>query len=102
MTSLLSENPFTVQTPEEISAEDATALFVDMFTDFEKLHHVGHTFVHGPRGSGKSMMFRFMQPDCQCLDKKTPLHKLRYFGAYVPIKNMGTSTTELTRLEGHA
>jgi hypothetical protein len=102
MTNLLRENPFTVQTPEAISAVDANALFVDVFTDFEKLHHVGHTFVHGPRGSGKSMMFRFMQPDCQCLHKKVPLHKLRYFGAYVPIKNMGTSTTELARLEGHA
>jgi hypothetical protein len=102
MTNLLQENPFTVQTPEEMSAKDAEALFVDVFTDFEKLHHVGHTFVNGPRGSGKSMMFRFMQPDCQCLHKKVPLHKLRYFGAYVPIKNMGTSVTELTRLEGHA
>jgi hypothetical protein len=47
------------------------------------------------------MMFRFMQPDSQCLYLGKPVHELGYVGAYVPIKNMGTNRIELARLEGH-
>lgn len=98
----LKENPFAVQSPEDISAQDAYELFVDVFTDFEKLRSPGHTFIHGPRGSGKSMMFRFMQPDCQALSRDCPTASLPYFGVHVPIKNMQANLTELTRLDGHA
>lgn len=102
MSDLLKDNPFSVQSPDDISAEDAYDLFVDVFSDFEKLPLVGHTFIHGPRGSGKSMMFRFMQPDCQAISKSLPVHLLPYFSVHIPIKNMQTNFTELTRLEGHA
>ena len=64
------KNPFSVQTPEDISAKEAYDLFVDVFTDFYQIPNQGHTFVHGPRGSGKSMMFRYMMPDCQALKNK--------------------------------
>lgn len=96
------ENPFSVHSPEEISAEDMRDLFVGGFTDFEKVPLTGHTFLHGPRGCGKSMMFRFMQPDSQSVYLGKGVHELPYCGAYVPIKNMGTNRTELNRLEGHA
>ncbi|MBL9185764.1 MAG: hypothetical protein JNN17_26690 [Verrucomicrobiaceae bacterium] len=102
MSELLKDNPFAVQSPDDISAGDAHDLFVDVFTDFDKLPLVGHTFIHGPRGSGKSMMFRYMQADCQSIAKGRPVHELPYFAAYVPIKNMQTNFTELKRLEGHA
>jgi hypothetical protein len=94
-----STNPFIVQTPEDIPAEYTVAVFVNVFTDFYKIPHKGHTFVHGPRGSGKSMMFRFLQPDCQCLAKKKDLRELDFYGAYVPIKNTDLKLTELIRLE---
>lgn len=102
MSELLKDNPFTVQSPDDISAGDAHDLFVDVFTDFDKLPLVGHTFINGPRGSGKSMMFRYMQADCQSLAKGKPTNELPYFAAYVPIKNMQTNFTELKRIEGHA
>jgi hypothetical protein len=102
MPNLLEDNPFSVQSPDDISAKDVHDLFVDVFSDFEKLPLVGHTFIHGPRGSGKSMMFRFMQPDCQSISKCLPVHQLPYFAAHIPIKNMQTNFTELTRLEGNA
>jgi hypothetical protein len=97
----LRENPFSVQTPESIPGQAVVDLFVDAFSDFPKLQVPGHTFIHGPRGSGKSMMFRFMQPDCQVIARGHPVEELPYFGAYVPIKNMEANPVELRRFENH-
>ncbi len=72
-------NPFAVQTPEDISAKDVESLFVDVFTDFHNIPKLGHTFLHGPRGSGKSMMFRYLEPDCQCLTLKKAVNELPFF-----------------------
>ena len=92
-------NPFAVQTPEDISAEDVAELFVDVFTDFYSIPNVGHTFLHGPRGSGKSMMFRYLEPDCQQAKFQKPAADLPFYAVYVPIKNTDLKLTELARLE---
>ena len=97
-TNLSSRNPFSVQTPEEISADDAYNLFVNVFTDFPTLLQPGHMFIHGPRGSGKSMMFRYLQPDCQMLDRKSELGSLPFYGVYCPVKNTNLLLTDLLRL----
>ena len=94
-----SNNPFTIQTPEDMSATDAVSIFVDVFTDFFKIPKVGHTFLHGPRGSGKSMMFRYLEPDCQCLALERSITELAFYGAYIPIKNTDLKITELMRLQ---
>ena len=60
-------NPFEIKTPEQNSAQDVVDLFVNVFADFKQVLEKGHTFLNGPRGSGKSMMFRYIQPDCQYL-----------------------------------
>ena len=54
----MKENPFEIKTPEQNSAQDVVDLFVDVFPDFYQVLEKGHTFINGPRGSGKSMMFR--------------------------------------------
>ena len=64
MSAIIKKNPFAVQTPEDMAAKDVNELFVDVFTDFYQVPRQGHTFLNGPRGSGKSMMFRYMEPDC--------------------------------------
>jgi len=92
-------NPFAVQTPEDISADDIRSLFVDVFNDFHNINKPGHTFLHGPRGSGKSMMFRYLEPDCQKLVQGVGLNALQFFAVYVPIKNTELKLTELQRLE---
>lgn len=92
-------NPFSVQTPEDIPAEEVVSLFVDVFGDFHHIPLPGHTFLHGPRGSGKSMMFRFLEPDCQTIKTKKKLKSLPFFGVYVPIKNTEIKLTEFKRLE---
>lgn len=94
------ENPFSVQTPEDINAEEVVDLFVDVFGDFYNVRNQGHTFLHGPRGSGKSMMFRYLEPDCQLLASgQRDLNGLPFYSVYVPIKNTDLKLTELERLE---
>lgn len=97
-----ANNPFSVQTPEDITAEEVTSLFVDVFTDYYNVPRTGHTFLNGPRGSGKSMMFRYLLPDCQSLVNKKELKDLDFFSIYIPIKKTELNLTEFDRLERHA
>jgi hypothetical protein len=93
---VLKENPFVVLTPDDkgivkeieiTNAEIIHKLFVDVFEDFKSIPQQGHVFLNGPRGSGKSMMFRFLLPDCQLIDKKTKHYKeLPFFSIHIPIK----------------
>ena len=92
-------NPFKVRSPEKLLAEDAVDLFVNVFTDFYKIKDPGHSFLNGPRGSGKSMMFRFLQPDCQCLALNRELHAIDFFSVYVPLKNTSLNISELERID---
>ncbi len=94
------DNPFSVQTPEDINAQEVVDLFVDVFSDFRNVPNPGHTFLNGPRGSGKSMMFRFLEPDCQLIHTRNiELRNLAFYAVYIPIKNTDLKVTELDRLE---
>ena len=93
-------NPFTVKTPEDIPAPEVLELFVDVFEDFQKILGDGHVFLNGPRGCGKSMIFRYLQPDCQLLANNcTHIRDLKFIGIYASIKNCDLKITELARLE---
>lgn len=95
--------PFAVHTPEDLTAENVKSLFVDVFSDFTSVEKMGHTFLHGPRGSGKSMMFRYLEPDCQRLVTGRPLHEQEFYGVLVPIKKTDLNLIEMARLpESHA
>lgn len=95
----MNNNPFQITTPEDLSAEEMVKLFVDVFSDFQKVIDPGHVFLMGPRGVGKSMMFRYLQPDCQSLKNNCDVTKLPFLGIYVPLKNTNFSMTELKRLK---
>lgn len=93
----MTENPFKVYSPEDMSAERATRLFVPVSEDFE-LDGPEHVFMHGHRGCGKSMMFRLMAPDCQMIERGAGLSDLPYLGVYATIKATGLDVTEYERL----
>lgn len=93
------ENPFDVQTPENLTTSDMEDLFVRSNSDYLQVEKAGHTFIAGPRGAGKSMYFRFLEPDCQCLDLKSTLSELEFYAAYVPIKETDLNLPELFRLQ---
>lgn len=92
-------NPFEVFTPDYlVSTETIVHLFVNVFEDFTSVPQPGHVFLNGPRGSGKSMMFRYMMPDCQMYDRKDELSKIPYYSVYVPIKLTNLNNPELDRM----
>ena len=93
------DNPFRITTPENYTAEEMLSLFVDVFDDFKKIVDPGHVFLLGPRGAGKSMMFRYMKPDCQCLEANCDVTDLKYIGVYSSLKNAHINIAELLRLE---
>ena len=95
------DNPFQVKVPDEISADDVVDLFVDVFADFNQVLEKGHTFLNGHRGSGKSMMFRFIMPDCQKIACKKELHDLDFFALYIPIKKTDINIPALEKLKSH-
>jgi hypothetical protein len=94
----LQNNPFAVKTPESLSPSEIVELFVP-YPEFENLQGTGHQFLHGHRGSGKSMMLRMMEPECQILQRKCLVDELPYFGIYLSIKATEINQPEFVRLE---
>jgi len=93
------KNPFEILTPEGLSPQETVDLFVDVFSDYYQIIDPGHIFIKSPRGSGKSMIFRYLQPDCQCIINKCPLQDLKFIGVYISLKNTSfTLLPELRRL----
>lgn len=95
-----TKNPFQYLTPDQIEAHEALNLFVDVFKDYYQVLNPGNTFIHGPRGSGKSMMFRIMKPDCQKMKFNKRINEIDFLGIHVPIKETSLNITELQILEG--
>ena len=98
-----NKNPFQIKTPEKMNPDETVSLFVDVFTDYQKIKTEGHTFILGPRGIGKSMMLRYLQPDCQCLSVNGDVSQIEFLGFYIPLRNASfTTITELRRLANNA
>ena len=96
---MIKDNPFKITTPEDLTAEETVKLFVDVFTDFYQITDPGHVLMKGPRGTGKSMMLRYLEPDCQCLKMSCTISKLPFIAIYVPLKNTNFSLAELKRFD---
>ena len=94
-------NPFVVKTPETLNSEDIASLFIDVYTDFPRLLAQEHTFLHGARGTGKSMMLRYLEPQVQIAAHKAKFAcDLSHYAIHVPIKTPHYALSELERLEG--
>lgn len=94
----IQTNPFAVKTPETLTPQEIVELFVP-YPEFVYLQDTGHQFLHGHRGSGKSMMLKMMEPECQSLHTKTRIEDLHYFGTYLSIKTTEINQPEFERLE---
>jgi len=82
------QNPFRVTTPEDLTVDEMRELFVPEFAEFKQLSDEGHMLLKGARGMGKSMLFRYMQIDCQFVKENGKNFKdLEYLAFYIPVKN---------------
>jgi hypothetical protein len=92
-------NPFSVKTPETLTSKDIATLFIDVFSDFPKVLESNHTFIHGARGTGKSMMLRYLEPKVQLEAGKVQKYSdLEFFAIHIPIKTANYNLAELDRL----
>lgn len=92
------DNPFSVETPELMKAQDICDLFVPN-EDYYSLEVGGHVFLHGHRGSGKSMMFRRLSPDCQSIIQGKKVSDLDFFGVYTSIKKTDIDILDYSAIE---
>lgn len=99
----MSDNPFGVQNPEHVDAEYIAHNFVDVFTDFPRLKERGNTFIHGARGTGKSMLLRSLEPRVMLLraDGAKELTDLPFLAVHVPLRAIEFATPELARYKGY-
>ncbi|AWN50252.1 hypothetical protein DK419_25820 [Methylobacterium terrae] len=100
----MSTNPFNVRNPEHVDAEYIAENFVDVFTDFPRLQDAGNTFIHGARGTGKSMLLRSLEPRVMMLrlGRGTTLTSLPFLAVHVPLRRTEFAAPELTRSHGYA
>ena len=97
-------NPFVVESPEKLTPSQIVDLFIDRFTDVETVKQRKHTFVWGSRGSGKSMMLRFLEPTCQMIaygtwDAFLQQQSQPFLAVYCPCKEGQLNKTELGLLD---
>ena len=101
----LLRNPFTVKSPEELTREQIVQLFIAQYTKIEAIKERKHTFIWGSRGSGKSMMLRYLEPRCKAIVHGTLnafLDKDEAFvGVYCPCKEGQLNKSELMLLDIH-
>ncbi|MBY0282396.1 MAG: hypothetical protein K2W81_00375 [Sphingomonas sp.] len=97
MERLAELNPFAVFTPEGLSAERVVEIFSTAMPGLDVISVDGHVFLFGTRGSGKSILLRYLEPDCQSIVQKRPVRDLAHFGMYVSFRETEAQISELAR-----
>lgn len=100
-------NPFAVESPEKLTPRQIVDLFVEKYTKIETVKQRRHTFIWGSRGSGKSMMLRYLEPQCQAIvhegiDKFIGKSDDSFLAVYCPCKEGQLNKTELVLLDQYA
>ena len=92
-------NPFVVESPEKLLPRQIVDLFVEEHTKIETIKQRRHTLIWGSRGSGKSIMLRFLEPQCQAIRKSGMRQFLEenqsFLAIYSPCKEGQLNKTEL-------
>ena len=93
------KNPFAVISPEEMNAEEANQLFVELHSDFPQIKRPGNVIISGARGCGKSMLIRCSLPDVLMLKDGKSLSQLDYLALRVHVKRTNLNITDLQSLD---
>lgn len=92
-------NPFAVVSPEEMDAEKAAQLFVEMYSDYPQVKRPGNIIMTGARGCGKTMLIRCCLPDVLMLKDQKRLDELEYLAFHIPVKKTSLCLSELRFLD---
>jgi len=95
----MPNNPFAVVSPEEMSAEQANQLFVEMFSEYPQIGRPGNIMINGARGCGKSMLIRCSLPDVQMIKDAKRLSDLDNLAFSVSCKKTYPNIKEFDGLE---
>lgn len=99
-------NPFVVESPEKLTPKEIVDLFVENFTRIETVKKRKHTIIWGSRGSGKSMMLRYLEPQCQSILYDRVDNFLNqpesFFAVFFPCKEGQFNKSELDLLKEKA
>ena len=91
-------NPFELVTASKLTAAEAT----DLWCDDRRLDRVRGRetcFIHGNRGTGKSMLFRILQHDCQ--EILFPSAQPAFLSVYFPVRDSELMIEELDLIQSH-
>jgi hypothetical protein len=77
-------NPFELVTASRLTAQEAVELWCDD-KRVDRVKGPENCFVNGHRGTGKSMLFRVLQHDCQLL--LHPKSNPPFFAVYLPVRD---------------
>lgn len=95
----MSDNPFAVVSPEELTAEQADQLFVEVHSDYPEITRPGNTLITGARGCGKSMLIRCSLPDFLMVRNQKKFSELPYLSLNVSIKKTALNLADLQKLD---
>ncbi|TCL93581.1 hypothetical protein C8J38_1022 [Rhizobium sp. PP-WC-2G-219] len=98
-----NNNPFKVFSPEHLDPSDVVDLFVVDSPGVDSIQSDGHAMLVGARGAGKSMLLRYMEPDCQLIvhghrtvtATNSNLSQLPYYMGYLTIRETELSLPSL-------
>ncbi len=85
-------NPFELVTASRLTAQEAKDLWCDD-TRLDRVKGKENCFINGHRGTGKSMLFRVLQYDCQRLLQ--PASEPDFLAVYLPVRDTEFLAEEL-------
>ena len=77
-------NPFELVTASKLTASEATELWCDD-SRLDRVRGRESCFINGNRGTGKSMLFRILQHDCQ--ERLFPKKQPDFLSVYFPVRD---------------
>ena len=91
-------NPFELVTASKLTASEATELWCDD-SRLDRVRGRESCFINGNRGTGKSMLFRVLQPDCQ--ERLFPGKQPAFLSVYFPVRDSDLMIEELQLMQSN-
>ncbi|MCM1500335.1 MAG: hypothetical protein NC124_17885 [Clostridium sp.] len=93
------DNPFSVMVPDEMTAEEANEIFVELHADRPEVRGLGNIMISGVRGCGKSMLIRCSLCDFIMIREGKKFSELPYLAVSLPVKKTELALADLQKLD---